>query len=68
MTTRTERDEAGQTWAETSHHSHRDAAEEAGYEPHRDDLLRGQPLDPNDPWMVALRASTEEANRLREQA
>ena len=68
MTTRTERDEAGQTWAETPSYSRRDRAEAEGYEPHSDDLLPGQPIDPDDPWMVALRGATAEVRRLKEQA
>lgn len=68
MTTRTERDEAAQTWAETPRWGRHSLAEAAGWEPHPDDLLPAQPLDPTDPWAIALAASIAEAQRLKETA
>jgi hypothetical protein len=42
-----------------------DWASERGYVPQPLDDLPMEPVDESDPWMVALRESTEEARRLR---
>ena len=47
--------------------SRHELAHDAGYEPHRDDLVPAQPLAADDPWQVALEASFAEVARIKEQ-
>lgn len=66
--TNTARDEGAATWRETPRMSRLDTALDRGYEPHSDDAASPAAhlvLDEADPWMVALRASVEDAERLR---
>lgn len=44
-----------------------DDAIDRGFDPHEGPDVPRPPLPESDPWMVALRASTVEAQQLREQ-
>lgn len=59
--TSTERDEAAVTWAETPRPSRREAALDAGYEPHESDRCEGPPLD--ETWQAAFDESVAEVKR-----
>ena len=67
MTTRTERDEAAQTWAETPRQSRRQAAEDRGYDPHPDDVMPAR-MAADDPWREAFEAAVVQAREIKEKS